>query len=228
MEEPSRVSKQPKPKPHLKRTLQILTVGFIVFAGALYIGYRHTALNADLIEAVQTGSASEVKTLLDKGADPNVRAQPDGHNFDMLEWLKNPLRGGQRDEEKLLPTALIIAAGNRHGYECLKALVEHGADIHARSPFGDNALIIAAVGGDVESVKYLHEKGLSVSSDPASRRTPVGAAVESKNPEVVRYLISVGADVNANNGAPSTRPLYIAKELHRQDIVNILIKAGAK
>jgi ankyrin repeat protein len=224
LEEPSGTPKQTRLRLYVKRLLQVIAVCVVVFGWVVYRGYSQTILNADLIDAVGGGSASDVKTLLEQGADPNARVQPVGHNFDLMEWLMAPLPGG--NEVKEGATALITAAGNVQGYESLKLLVEHGANIHAKGPFEDNALVTAARAGNVDSVKYLMGKGLSINSDFADGRMVLSAAVESKNPEMVRYLISAG--INVNGSAGSGRPLYLAKELHLTEIANILTKAGAK
>ncbi len=227
MDEPFESPRQTKPRSRKMAFFIVIVVFVAVIFWLDERSYQQTRLNASFLESLRTGTASEAAAMLAQGADPNAREKPDGHDFDMLEWLKGPFRSASTEDHEPQQTALILAAGNRNGFAQVKMLVEHGADVHATGQFGMNALVSAALGGNLDTVKYLQGKGLSVNSEYGSGRTVLQAAVESKSPEVVRYLISAGANVNAASG-PGTRPLNIARELHREDIVDMLVKAGAK
>ena len=48
-------------------------------------------------------------------------------------------------------------------------------------------------------------------------------AAESGHPELVRFLLTAGADINADNG----HPLWVAAYRGRRDVVRILLAAGA-
>ncbi len=88
----------------------------------------------DLSGAVFTGDLAAVKQALTEGADPNA---------------KDPQSGS---------TMLSIAALMGHT-EIVELLLEHGADVNAKSRDGSTALHTAAFLGRVETVKLLLEKG---------------------------------------------------------------------
>jgi len=75
-------------------------------------------------------------------------------------------------ESKGGQTALMWAAAGRHP-QLLKLLVEHGADVHARSKGDFTALLFAAQQGDVESGRALLEAGADVNESRKKDRLTV-------------------------------------------------------
>src|SRR6266850_2415638 len=88
------------------------------------------AWGADLLDAVRKGDHKAVRALLENGADVNAKES----------------RGGQ--------TALMWAVANKYP-EIVKLLVEHGANVRARSKGDFTPLLFAAQQGDVESGRLL-------------------------------------------------------------------------
>ena len=74
--------------------------------------------------AAYCGDAAALATCLDEGANPNARAEY--RSYTPLHWLAD-----------------MAAAGGDSRVEMLRALVEHGADINARSADGETALMLA-------------------------------------------------------------------------------------
>ncbi len=171
MEESLETPKRTKSRVNAGRIFLVVAICAFVYACTLQRNYRQATLNADLIQFLQTdavlekGSTVELAALLAQGADPNAKEQPAGHGFDFLDWLKSPFqRQGDGGGEPPM-TALIIAAGNRHGFGQVKLLVEHGANIHTTGRYGWDPLTSAVAAGNLDSVKYLHERGLSVNTE---------------------------------------------------------------
>ena len=129
-----------------------------------------------LMYAVLYGDEADVKMLLDKGADPNIRNDANA-------------------------SALMWAAGDPPK---ATLLVAHGADVNARSDAGRTPLVIAAgMPRGVEVVKLLLEHhadpnvktpGLLVEASALSEAAP--------NYEVLRLLIDHGANVKAAGPFP--------------------------
>ena len=90
--------------------------------------------STDLSEAAFTGNLAAMKQALSDGADPNT---------------KDPTSGST-----LLATAALMGHT-----EIVGLLLEHDADINARSQDGGTALHAAAFLGRAETVKLLLEKG---------------------------------------------------------------------
>ncbi|RPB19338.1 ankyrin [Terfezia boudieri ATCC MYA-4762] len=85
-----------------------------------------------------------------------------------------------------------------------------------------NALVAAAQNGDLISIKTLLEKGASV-EDRSSRLTPLMAAVMAGNMEVVNFLLSAKADINARDDDSRTI-IKLALDNNQRAIAEALVK----
>lgn len=153
-------------------------------------------------------SYKEIKLDLEKGADVNAR-------------------------DKNGVTALMYAAD--HDLQMVNWLVIHGADVNARSIYGESAIIDSggAVGWDGRVTIYLLKHGAHANDKFQNNLTALYlAASNSTTNPAVKALIKAGADVNiqlndkAKNAAGRT-PLIAASMLHRLDNMRDLISAGA-
>jgi len=154
-----------------------------------------------LMEAARHGSADVVRALLARSANANAR------------------------ETVRQQTALMWAAAGRH-HAAVTALVEGGADVHARTGVrtltvmldrgprrtvktsmqdahpvgtgGSTALHFAAQSGDTPSVRTLVAAGAGMDVAAADGRTPLVLAAFSGHGETARALIEAGADVHAD------------------------------
>jgi ankyrin repeat protein len=152
-----------------------------------------------------TGNAGAVKLLLARGADVHAKET----------------RRGQ--------TALMWALEQKH-LEAARVLVEHGADVRARSKSGFTPLLFAAKQGDMESVRVLLAAGANVNEGtpiqnrPTGRRaaplpddadpnvpdgvTPLLMASASGHEELSLFLLENGANPNAADGTGATALHY--------------------
>jgi len=118
--------------------------------------------------------------------------------------------------------ALVQAADGDLSW--VKELISKGADVNGMP------LIMAIQCGELEIVKSLIEAGSDTELD-FSGTTPLirasGSGKPAKGyPDIVKYLISRGVSVNKISQDGNTA-LKIAKERENQEIVQMLIKAGA-
>lgn len=90
-------------------------------------------------------------------------------------------------------------------------------------------LHIAADHGDLNKVKELVENGYDVNAfDEDLSFTPLHYAVKSSHIEVVRYLLSVGANVNAHEEEKiGETPLGEVAANCSYEMAELLVKAGA-
>ena len=72
-------------------------------------------------------------------------------------------------------------------------------DINDRNAHGDNALHCVCVWGDLSAVKLLVENGIDIEQKGEGGFTPLKVADEFGHKDIVKYLISVGADVSSLN-----------------------------
>jgi ankyrin repeat protein len=95
-------------------------------------------------------------------------------------------------------------------------------------PFDDDALHAAAQNGDLERLRDLLARGCDLNAFDDLGKTPLHYAAAADRPEVVRYLLERGANVNAHH-APSigNTPLRDVAENCSLRMATLLVDAGA-
>ena len=83
---------------------------------------------------------------------------------------------------------------------------------------------------DNEDLEYLsHYINSRIVDKSKSVNSLLGAAISlNKNLEIINYLISLGADINAEDELTSTTPLEMACYIGNLDIIHLLLQKGAK
>lgn len=131
-----------------------------------------------LIQAIEKGNLTEVKALLDQGADPNMRYKG-----------------------SLTPLMQTLAL---HGYSgtgtkiCLE-LIRHGANVNLRNANYDTALIYAAAYGNKDIAKALLEKGADINTRNAQGVTSLHSAIIHEHHKTMVFFMEKGSDVNAQD-----------------------------
>ena len=107
--------------------------------------------------------------------------------------------------------------------DCLKALVECGADLELRSENENrNTPIHAAVaGGQIESVKFLANKGANLRATYAGGTQVLHEAAFIGRLDIARTLLELGAAKAARNDAGKT-PEDVAKTRGHEEITVLL------
>ena len=160
---------------------------------------RYTPLTA----AARWGNAKDMKTLLARGANANLR-DPDGY------------------------TPLLRAIFSNT--ENVKVLLDNGADANVTSAWGDTAL--SRVGEDNDAIRVLQAAGakknpIAEGATDALGNTALMLAARSGDTKEMQRLIAAGADVNAANQAGNTA-LLMAADAHQANAVKMLLDKGAK
>lgn len=163
----------------------------------LKAGAAADAVNASgetvLMDCVRTGTTGGVAALLKADADPEVKENIKGQT--PLMWA---------------------AAGGHAGITRL--LIEHGADIHAKtppsvdrvpndcricewkpSPGGFTPLMFAARSGDIETVRLLLEAGADIDQATAEYGNPLVIASASGHEDLALFLLQSGADLDSTD-----------------------------
>jgi ankyrin repeat protein len=136
---------------------------------------------------------------------------------------------------------LIVVAARYGSLQTLRYLMGAGADINARAPTGETALMIASYFGGDESgavvansrheqvVRILVEAGASLEND-SHHYTPLAYAAYKGHDRIVRYLLERGArvDADAQDGVIYVNtPLMMAAIQGHFDTAVWLLRAGA-
>jgi ankyrin repeat protein len=121
--------------------------------------------------AARNGRGAAVDLLLERGADANA---------------SEPFRG---------QTALMWAAGGGNA-DAVRALLEHGAQIEARSRTGFTALLFAVRNAQLDALHVLLERGADVNVVAPDGTSALGMAVVNAYYEVAAVLLEHGADPN--------------------------------
>ena len=132
---------------------------------------------------------------------------------------------------------LVVVAARYASLRTLRYLLSAGADVNARAPTGETALMIASYfGGDEgaseryeRTVRVLVEAGASLENE-SHHYTPLAYAAYKGHDRIVRYLLERGArvDADADGGVIYVNtPLMMAAIQGHYDTAIWLLRAGA-
>ena len=187
-----------------------------------------------LIDAVKTGDAAAVRTLLDRGADVDA-AEPDGttalhwaaHNEDLEVAARLVEAGAEVDATTRYGVAPLALAATNGSPETLRMLLEAGADPNRASGEGETPLMTVARTGVVAAVAVLLEHGAEVDAVEGWRgQTALMWTASQDNPGAAATLIAAGADLHARSAGGFTPLLFAAREGSLRAL-DVLLAAGA-
>jgi len=186
-----------------------------------------------------------VRTFLEAGMDANVRGKSgltalmsaaDKGNLAALEMLlKHGARIDLTDDEG--KAALHHAARSPYGYECVVALLDHGADPNIATPEGTTPImesVLVPFFGDltgyfgmtyVQTVRVLLERGGDANAKTKHGVTVLIKAATGGDPAIMKLLLEHGADVRPRDSNGMTARDY-AVLLHHQEIAQMIAEAG--
>jgi hypothetical protein len=158
-----------------------------------------SALDEPLIRAALRGEASGVETILNKGADINVR-------------------------DSVGRTALMWAVW-RDNFEIVRLLVQRGADVNARDSNGSTALMLASA-RDHQLRKKWYQSVWTVLRGLIYGGLGPSYPSGDEDPQIVKLLLEKGADVKARDRNGWTA-LMRARDRGAPEIVELLKRGGA-
>jgi putative CocE/NonD family hydrolase len=175
--------------------------------------------------AARKGYREIVELLLASGADVNSRG-PYNTTPAELAWHK------YEDVFKLLvakgadisPLHLAVDTGK---LSTVKGLIQEGADLNRRTPYGTTPLDIAARKGLKDIAELLIDNGAHVDAKDNWDWTPLHSAAERGQMDVVKVLVAKGAPVDARDGDLFT-PLHYALWEGHKDVARCLVEKGAE
>ena len=155
---------------------------------------------APLHKAVYNIQFSAIKFLLQKGASPDIGTY----------------------ERRWTPLMVATAVGN---FDIVKLLVEEKADVRFSSFERATPVQIAAAAGFSDIVEYLVKKGANLDTFDVKGWTPLHNAIQGNHADTIKVIVK---HVNPNKTYNGILPVTLAGILNYNDIVEILLKNGAK
>jgi ankyrin repeat protein len=177
--------------------------------------------------------AAVANFLIDKGANINARNEWGGtplyvaiNDFDLMQRLI--AKGAEVNVKAFGSITPLHQAASRGNLKVTKLLIDHGADLNARSTDGTalHQIINRSSKSYVEMAKLLLESGTKL-QEFSFGNTELHLAAMKGLADLVPLLVKHGADVNAVNEYNHTALYYAAKHGHRRT-ADALIAAGAK
>lgn len=120
----------------------------------------------------------------------------------------------------------FIEAIKKNDMIIVKALIDAGADINAKDPYGETLLHIASVRGFQKIISLLIAEGADVNARDGRALTPLHAAAWGGHTETAALLIANGAEINAR-GDDGVTPLLVSTLSGRNETMELLINNGA-
>jgi ankyrin repeat protein len=192
-------------------------------------------------------NAAIVKALIDSGADVNLRSRYGAtigddiptycpENLDVVRVLA---KAGMNFnvEGKLSPPLHYVSESDNISF--VKILINYGADVNFKDKFGRTPVQAASSRGRSDILQLLIDNGGDV-NNIGMGVTPLFVAIlgndvslvvagfGGNNPKInnIKVLIKSGADVNAI--CDGTSILELAYDKNHREVIDMLIKAGAK
>jgi len=178
-----------------------------------------------------------ISILINKGANTDIKyknqtplilAAIEGNEQIVKKLFENPKTAKtiefKDDNDK---TALLTNAASKNpNMNIIRFLVDkQGANIETTDQFGNNALFYAIENGSLPLIKYLltaQRRKLNVGHKNNDGETALMKAVQKNRVDIVKLLLSSGADINAVNNDGDSVLMY-AIESDNPDLIRYLI-----
>ncbi|MEM7356158.1 MAG: ankyrin repeat domain-containing protein, partial [Acidobacteriota bacterium] len=209
-----------------------------------------TRKNRQLLNAVYNGKIQRVKVLLEQGASPNDARDRLGSALStavvyrrvgimelLLQHGADPNEPFDPDDGSLLHGAVMDTPEHKSVLAVLRHLVEHGANLEARTRDGTTPLLEAVrttasysqywpsdLPGRLSVVRTLLDLGADLQAVDANGMNAVMIAQLDRDEDLVAELLRLGA---SSEGLNTTKLLWAVRQ-GDIDAVDALLKAGAR
>jgi ankyrin repeat protein len=213
----------------------IVQNGIDLTAGVKRRNFRLSSRRTPLSWAAQAGRLGLVKALLESGEDINqrdgeyqtpIQRALSNRNLDVAWYLFDSGTNYESSIWRRMLTPLLIEVAKTNDGTRARALVEKGADLHARLDSGNTALHFASRAGSETVTQVLIEKGANLHAQNDSGNIALHIASKAGSEAVVRLLITAGSKIHHENNAKETA-LHFASLGGNKAIVSHLIEMGA-
>ncbi len=177
------------------------------------VAKKSPTLQQQLIHSVIQDEIENVRTLLDKGGDPNARVAPAAEDAWTFE--------GSSVRDPAPPLILLASKyGSIMGPQIIELLIAKGANINIADNNGLTPLMAAAELG-MAGFSLLLEKGAKVNVADNAGKTPLMYAMGNRGYGAAAELVKRGAQINAKEKEGRTA-LFYAIERAEHDPIRLL------
>jgi len=134
-----------------------------------------------------------------------------------------------RSEGKVVfisPDMDLLSACKAHNWPLAQQFLQKDCNVNCSDEFGATSLMFAAYYSNASIAGVLVERGADVRAADGNGNTALSFAVLAGNSQLVDLLLRKGADPNA--GGSLGKPLKIAQDRGRDDLIQMLQQAGGK
>ncbi len=190
----------------MRLEMAIAALAVIVYLVVSVFSQALGAAGSPLLDAAERGDrTAALKALAAKGANPN-QPGPDGTTAIMyaasngdVELVRALIRAGANVKlQNQFGTSAITEAAIIGSAPIIDALLKAGADANTKNPEGETPLMAVARSGNGEAARLLVEARADVNAKESfGGQTALMWAAAQSQPEMVKFLASKGADLDA-------------------------------
>src|SRR5262245_59644418 len=215
-----------------RRTRQSV-IGALATALLMVVGAAAANDDLRLVDAMQRQDGQQVRALLGKRADVNLRSE-DGStallwaaHWNDLRMAELLIRAGAdanaANDFRMTPLSQACTNGSA---ELVDLLLKAGANPDTPIGTGETPLMTCARTGSADAVRMLLGRGANVNAkEPTQNQTAAMWAAAERHTQVLRTLIEVNADLKAHTKTGFT-PLHFAARVGDLESVRVLLDAG--
>ncbi|MBS1573519.1 MAG: ankyrin repeat domain-containing protein [Bacteroidetes bacterium] len=170
--------------------------------------YAATYGNIDFLKSLQAKGIKATGTALINAAQGTRRSS---NGINVFQYLIDEVKINPTSTSEDGATALQLIARKPKQLEIINYLLGKGVDANKTDAEGNNALMVAAGGNDIDNVKILAENTKNINAQNKNGESALSHAIKSGNPMIVETLISKKADINVLDSKGNNLGFYLVQ-----------------